>query len=99
MIDQNARVAQDQKAYLAQYEELAESYKRTDKKLKAVNEEIRQKEINGRRIREFINEFEKMPSEVTEFDDGQWATFVDRVTIYGKDDIRFTLVSGAEVRA
>ena len=40
-----------------------------------------------------------MPSEVTEFNDGQWATFVDRVTIYGKDDIHFTLTSGAEVRA
>lgn len=99
LIDKNARVAQDQNAYLAQYEKLADSYKRTDKRLKSINEEIRMKEINGRRIREFINEFEQMPSEVTEFNDGQWATFVDRVTIYGKDDIRFTLTSGAEVRA
>ena len=96
---ENARVAQDQAAYLQQYDELADAYKRSDKKLKAINEEIRKKESNGRRIKEFIDEFERMPSEITEFNDSQWATFVDRVTIYGKDDIRFTLTSGAEVRA
>lgn len=99
LIDQNARVAQDQTAYLQQYDELADAYKRSDEKLKAINEEIRKKESNGRRIKEFIDEFERMPSEITEFNDSQWATFVDRVTIYGKDDIRFTLTSGAEVRA
>lgn len=99
LIDKNARVAQDQKTYLEQYDELADAYKRTDKKLKAVNEEIRMKESKSRRIREFIDEFERMPSDVTEFDAGQWATFVDRVTVYGKDDIRFTLAYGGEIRA
>ena len=71
LIDQNARVAQDQTAYLQQYDELAEAYKRSDKKLKAINEEIRKKESNGCRIKEFVDEFERMPSEVTEFNDSQ----------------------------
>ena len=33
----------------------------------------------------------------TEFDETLWVGLVDHVTVYGKDGIRFTLVSGVEI--
>lgn len=42
---------------------------------------------------------ENLPGEITEFNDVTWTYMVDHVTVYAKDDIRFTLNSGAEIRA
>lgn len=38
-----------------------------------------------------------MPSTVTEFRPELWGSLVDRVTVYGKDKLKFTLNSGMEI--
>ena len=40
---------------------------------------------------------EKLPEAVTEFDESLWGSLVDNGTVYGKDDIRFTLPCGIEI--
>jgi hypothetical protein len=47
----------------------------------------------------FIAAVENLPAEVKEFNDVTWTYMVDHVTVYGKNDIRFTLNSGVEVKA
>ena len=52
-----------------------------------------------RQITDFITALETMSSTVTEFRPELWASLVDKVTVHGKNDMSFTLTSGAEVRA
>ena len=53
-IDQNAREAQDQKAYLEQYDELYKQYAEAETKLQALEKSIQSKEMRQRQIAEFI---------------------------------------------
>lgn len=46
-----------------------------------------------------ILELEKLPDVVTEFDEALWGSLVEKVTVYGKDDIRFLLPCGTEIKA
>ena len=50
-------------------------------------------------IAEFIVAVEALPETVSEFQCDLWATLVDRVTVYGKKDVRFTMTNGIEIRA
>ena len=61
--------------------------------------DILEKEMRIRQITDFITALETMSSTVTEFRPELWASLVDKVTVHGKNDMSFTLTSGAEVRA
>ena len=47
----------------------------------------------------FIQSLEKLPDMVTEFSEELWGSLVDHVTVYGKNNIVFTLTSGMEIKA
>ena len=98
-IARNARVAQNQETYQKEFEELTRRYEETRAKLEAVQENAHGKKSRARRIGMFIAAVENLPAEATEFNDVTWTYMVDQVTVYGKNDIRFTLNSGAEIRA
>ena len=55
--------------------------------------------IRRREFDRFIKAVELLPQTVTEFDEAIWGSLVDHMTVYTKEDIRFTLTSGTEVRA
>lgn len=59
--------------------------------------EIRRRGIRKREFDRFIKTLERLPESVTEFDEAMWGSLVEHVTVYGKDDIRFTLPCGTEV--
>ena len=99
LIDQNSRVAQNQTEYQRRYDELAARYDTTDKALKETRESIHAQEARNRQIDIFINAMEAMPETITEFSSDMWGILVERVTVYSKNDIRFTLTSGMEIRA
>lgn len=99
LIDQNAKVAQNQETYILQYDQLASQYKATDEQVKELEQVILEKEMRIRQIADYITTLETMPSTVTEFQPELWASLVGKVTVHGKNDISFTLNSGAEVRA
>ena len=98
-IARNARVAQNQEAYQQEFEKLTRRYEDTRAQLAAVQAKAHGKKSRARRIGMFIAAIENLPGEVTEFNDVTWTYMVDHVTVYAKDDIRFTLNSGAEIRA
>lgn len=97
-IDRNARVAQNQTEYQAEYESLAARFEETKAALEKVQDEISRKQVRRFKIENFIRAVENLPCLVTEFDAELWAAMVDKVTVYGKEDIRFTLPDGAEIR-
>ena len=98
LIAENARVAQDQDAYNARYDELVARYEATKERRDKVAAEIRQKGIRRREFTRFIAALENLPEEVTEFEEAMWSSLVDHMVAYSKDDIRFILLCGTEIR-
>ena len=99
LIDHNARVAMNQEVYKVRFDELSGQYQRADERVKEIEQTILKKELRQRQVKDVIQTIEGMPEIVTEFSPELWATLVKKVTVYGKGDLRFTLASGAEVRA
>ena len=60
---------------------------------------IRQKGIRRREFARFIAAVEKLPNEVTEFEESMWSDLVESMTVYAKDDIRFILPCQTEIKA
>lgn len=99
MIATNARIAQKQEEYRAAYDALVSKYEATKAERDRVDAEIRQHGIRHREFERFIAEVEKLPEVVTEFDEALWGSLVAYVTVYGKDDLRFTMTDGSEIKA
>ena len=74
-------------------------YETTKAKNDQLATEIRSRGIRHREFERFILTLEKLPDIITEFDDSLWGSLVEQVTIYSKDDIRFLLSCGTEVKA
>ena len=99
LIATNARVAQNQDDYSAQYDALVSVYEATKKERDRVAAEIRQKGIRRREFQRFITALEKLPDEVTEFEESMWSDLVQSMTVYAKDDLRFILPCETEIKA
>ena len=99
LISQNARVARNQDEYAVEYDAMVTKYEVTKAKRDKIAAGIRAKGIRHREFERFIIELEKLPDVVTEFDEALWGSFVEKVTVYGKDDIRFLLPCGTEIKA
>ena len=99
LIAQNARGAQNQDDYNRRYDGMVSRYEATKVERDALTAEIRQRGIRRREFERFITTLESLTDEVKEFKDVTWIYMVDHVTGYGKNDIRFTLNSGAAVKA
>ncbi|MGI6056758.1 MAG: hypothetical protein ACOYBD_07245 [Bilifractor sp.] len=52
-----------------------------------------------KRYEVFLEAFEKLPDQLTEFTLDNWNGLVDYATVYTEDDIRFTFKNGQEVKA
>lgn len=99
LIAANARIAQNQDEYNARYDALVSGYEVTKKERDRVAAEIRQKGIRRREFQRFITAVEKLPDEVTEFEESMWSELVECMTVYGKDNLRFMLPCGTEIKA
>ena len=99
LIATNARVAQNQDDYNAKYDALVSSYEAVKKRRDEVAAEIRQKGIRRREFARFIAAVEKLPDEVTEFEESMWSDLVESMTVYAKDDLRFILPCETEIKA
>ena len=97
-INENARIAQDQKEYQKKYDELVSRYDAAKKKYDDVSEEIQQRRTKKELLDAFSKNIKSRATLLTEFDDGLWGTLVDFMTIYGKNDFGITFRDGTEIR-
>ena len=97
-IERNAHVAQNQQEYKAEYESLVARYKETKAEIEQTQEAISGRQARRYKIENYIESLEKMGGEVTKFDPVLWGGLVDRVTVYSKEDIRFTMAGGMEIK-
>ena len=97
LIDQNARVAQDQTDYQRGYDELAEKYSAADASLTAARERLRQQETRNGQIDDFVSGIEAMPDGITEFQEDCWGHLVEKVTVFQGGGMKFTFACGVEI--
>ena len=97
-INENARIAQDQKEYQKKYDELVSRYDAAKKKYDDVSVEIQQKRTKEELLDAFSKNLKSRATLLTEFDDGLWGTIVDFMTVYGKNDFGVTFRDGTEIR-
>ncbi len=97
LTEENARVKLDQQIYQERYEEISIQYAETSKQITVLDETIKSKQYRKTKSELFLKELNKQKDIVTDFSDSFWISFVDYVTVYNKDDIRFTFKNGMEV--
>ena len=97
-VRENAHVALDQTEYQARYDGLAERFDRTKARLDEVSNAITEKQAKKEQIERFLAELERQDGVATEFDEEQWYSLVDFVTVFNKEDIRFTFKDGTEIQ-
>ena len=94
-----ARVSTDHDEQLTSYEALVSRFEATKAQYEKVTSEIAMRGIRRREFGRFIKTVENMPQAVTDFDEALWGSLVDKLTVYSKDNIVFTLTSGMEIKA
>ena len=97
-VRENAHVALDQTEYQARYDGLAERFDRTKARLDEVGNAITEKQAKKEQIERFLAELERQDGMATEVDEEQWYSLVDFVTVFNKEDIRFTFKDGTEIK-
>ena len=97
-VRENAYVALDQTEYQARYDGLAERFDRAKARLDEVGSAITEKQAKKEQIERFLAELERQDGVTTEFDEEQWYSLVDFVTVFNKEDIRFTFKDGSEIK-
>lgn len=98
-VAENAHVALDQEEYQKRYDGLVERYNKAKARLDEVSAAISNNKARSETIRHFIRTLEKQDGVITEFDNALWGSLVDYITVFGKDDIRFTFKDGTEIQA
>ena len=97
LIDQNARVAQDQTDYQQRSDEMFARYEAPEKALDEAQESLRQKEKHNEQIEDFISEIEAIPDSITDFRTDYWGHLVEKVTVHRRGAMTFTLSCGVEI--
>ncbi len=98
-IKENARIALDQKEYKKRYDELAKRLDNVQERLDEVCHTIMEKQAQKEKIEMFLAGLQKQEELVTEFDEDLWYSLIEYVTVFDKEDIRFTFKNGTEIRA
>ena len=98
-VERNARVALNQDEVTKTYAELVERYTGLKGQVDILNDEIAQTMLRKTGIENFLEIVFKRETLLTEFDGSLFDAFVDHITVYSKNDVRFKLINGKEVKA
>ena len=88
----------DQVEYKKRYDGLTARFDTAKARHEALDETIRSKQSRRAKIEAFLEVLEK-DELVDKFETALWCGLVDYVTVHSKDDVRFTLKNGQEIRA
>lgn len=97
-IKENAQIALDQKEYQKRYDGLAMRLDSVQGWLDEVSQTITEKQAHREKIELFLDRLQKQKELVTEFDEDLWYSLIEYVTVFDKEDIRFTFKDGTEIK-
>lgn len=93
----NSQVALDQAEYRKNYEALVGKYEEAKGEYDKLQEVAAKKSNRRQELIKFIATLEQA-DQVISFEPGLWTLLVDHVTVYRKDDVRFTFKDGTEIK-
>lgn len=96
-ISENAQVAKNQAEYKNTYDILVKKFNQSEKQLAEAEKELAEKQGRKAMTEQFLNRIDK-PESIIEYSDELWYSLIDYVTIYSKEDIRFTFKNGMEIK-
>ena len=97
-ICENAHVALDQTEYQKRYDGLTARFDSAKAQLEEIDSAIADKKSRRATIEAFMDTLAQADL-MEKFDPALWCGLVDFVTVYSKDDVRFTFRNGMEMRA
>lgn len=97
IIDQNARVAQNQEDYQRRYDEMFIRYEDAEKALATARWSLHRKETQTEQIESFIAEVESLPDCITEFRTDYWGHLVEKATVHREGKMTFSFACGVEI--
>ena len=97
-VAENARTALDQTEYQKKYSGLAERFNRAKERLSEVSQAITERQAKREKIGRFVSALEKLDGPLTAFREDDWYSLVEYVTVYSREDIRFTFKNGVEIK-
>ena len=97
-IEENARVALDQREYQERYDGFVGRFDTAKARFEEVSELASDKKARGELVETFIAELVRQDGLVADFDERLWFTLVDHATVYCETDVRFTFKNGAEIK-
>lgn len=84
--------------YAKRYDILVERFETAKTHLEEVQAVITEKQAQRKMMENFMEELWSLSEQVDYFDEGAWYAMVDFVTVYGKEDVRFTFKNGMEIK-
>ena len=93
----NSQVALDQAEYQKNYEALVGKYEEAKGEYDKLQEVAAKKSNRRQELIKFIATLEQA-DQVISFEPGLWTLLVDHLTVYRKDDVRFTFKDGTEIK-
>lgn len=97
-VRENARVALDQEEYQARYNSLADRFEKAKARLETVSIEITEKQARREMTEQFLAKLSGQDGLIADFDEDLWYSLVDFVTVFNKEDVRFTFKDGTEIK-
>lgn len=77
---------------------LAKRFDRVKARLDEVGNAITEKQAKKKQIERFLAELERQDGVATEFDENLWYSLFGFVTVFNKEDIRFTFKDGTDIK-
>ena len=98
-IYENAHVALDQAEYQKRYDALTARFDKTKERLEMVDAAIKDKQSRQATIDAYLETLKAQDTLVERFEPSLWCALLDFVTVYSKEDVRFTFKDGTEIKA
>lgn len=97
-VNENAYVAQNQGEYRLRYEKLVNRFETAKARLEEITNQRELAQARQNMIRVFIKSLEEQDRLILEFDERLWYALLDKVTIQGDGDMRFTFKDGTVIK-
>ena len=97
MVQENARIVQDQRDYKAKESSMAERYGKASKRLAEVGKDIAVRNAKRSELEGFLRLLEGRDAMLTEFDESLWLGIVHQMTVQSGTEFTFVLKDGTEV--
>lgn len=97
LIEENARVLQDQEDYNARYNEIMGRYDDLTTRLEAIQDKIDEKNLEDAKLSSFITMLQKQDNFLDKFYEDVWSSTIDYVEVDKQKKMRFVFQGGLEI--